>query len=254
MSKQQEDKDKNEFATIRPLLNYLGIGEDIVAKDERPDFTFMYNDHKVGLELVTICPSSKYEAKGRSLASINSIKRQKAIEGYQQFLIEMNENIVIGVKFNRNAFWNHEPLHIFVKKVIKEVEDLKSLQKEKFLTGERISNNCNTEISYIEFVELISINTEKPLVLSLSGQVMQRITQADFDQLVTKKYKSLKAYKQLKKNCDIEEYWLAVAENIKEPFEFWDAPYNISEDSEYERIFLIGYEGVREMPLTNKMR
>ena len=247
MSKQQGEKDKNEFATIRPLLNYLGICEDIVAKDERPDFTFMYNGHIVGLELVTICPSSKYEAKGRSLAAINNIKRQKAIEGYQQFLIERNENIVIGVKFNRNAFWNHEPLHIFVNKVIKEIEDLKSLHKEKFLAGERISNNCNTEIRYIEFVELISIYTEKPLVLSLSGQVMQRITQADFNQFVTKKYKSLKDYKQLKKNCDIEEYWLAVAENIKEPFEFWDAPYDLSTNTGYKRIFLIGYEGVREL-------
>ena len=54
-------------------------------------------------------------------------------------------------------------------------------------------------------------------------------------------------YKKLKENADIQEYWLAVAIFAKEPFEFWNAPYTIPCDIGYSRIFLIQYDGIREL-------
>ena len=52
---------------------------------------------------------------------------------------------------------------------------------------------------------------------------------------------------ELKENADIQEYWLAVAIFAKEPFEFWNAPYTIPCDIGYSRIFLIQYDGIREL-------
>lgn len=248
MNNPQCFKDKKEFSTIRPLLKYLSISEEVATKEERPDFTFMYYGHKVGLELLTCCPSSKYEENGRrSLAAINKGKRLKAVEEYKQLLVKRKENIVIDIQFNRNAFWNHEPQHDFVNKVIEEIEDLRNKNKEKFRAHERIVSDNNIDTKYVESTLLVPINLGVPFVINNSGLSMQQITQDDFDRCVIKKYQKLYKYKKLEKNSIIEEYWLAVAVNDKEFYEFWDASYDTSLNTGYKRIFLIGYEGVREI-------
>ena len=249
MNAAQLAKKKEEFETIKPLLKYLNINIAFDPNQENPDFKFEYNGKIVGLELVTCCPSSKYDSEGKSksIAAINQGKRRDAIKRYQKILQERNENIIVEVKFNHNAFWHAEPKNKFVDHVIKEIEDLRTNNKEKFLSFEKISAENNDGLQYVESIMLVPLDLGEPLVLNKSGQVMQQINQEDFDQCAKKKYQKLYEYKSMEKNSDIDEYWLAVAEYIKEPYEFWDAPYDTSSNTGYKHIFLIGYEGVREL-------
>ena len=247
MNNVQLEKKKKEFETIKPLLKYLNIDIAFNPNQDNPDFKFEYKGKIVGLELVTCCPSSKYDSDRKSIASINQDKRHDAIERYQKNLQGRNENITVEVKFNHNAFWHAEPKNKFVDHVIKEIEDLRTNNKEKFLSFEKISAENNDGLQYVEYIMLVPLDFGEPLVLNKSGQVMQQINQEDFDQCAKKKYQKLYEYKSNEKNSDIEEYWLAVAEKIQEPYEFWDTPYDLSTNTGYKRIFLIGYEGVREL-------
>ena len=247
MNDAQLKKKKKEFETIKPLLKYLNINIAFNPNQDNPDFKFEYKGKIVGLELVTCCPSSKYDSNRKSIAAINQEKRHEAIVRYQKILQERNENLIVEVDFNHNAFWHAEPISKFVDHVIKEIEDLRTNNKEKFLSFNKISAENIDSLQYVESIKLVPLDFGEPIVLNKSGQVMQQINQEDFDHCAKKKYQKLFKYKSQEKNSDIDEYWLAVAEHIKEPYEFWDVPYDTSANTGYKRIFLIGYEGVREI-------
>ena len=102
------------------------------------------------------------------------------------------------------------------------------------------------EVGFAALSLAVALNLE-PIAVSIQGQYLQPITQEDFDSGINNKLRKVTDYKKLKENADIQEYWLAVAIFAKEPFEFWNAPYTIPCDIGYSRIFLIQYDGIREL-------
>ena len=230
-----------ERREIQPLLEYLQISAECIVDDEKPDFNLTYKGIKVGLEHVSICPSRKYNDINSSLSIINRQKRKAAVKAYEKILASRNENILMDVTFKNNAFWNKEKQYKFIEHVINEIEKLRNSDQNGFQNGNVISyiEQINTE--YVESVQLILDNLQNPKVLAPSIQYVNKITQEDFDSCISGKYEKLTQYKQLEENAAIQEYWLVVTININEPYEFWNAPYEVSEANGYNRIFLIQY-------------
>ena len=165
----------------------------------------------------------------------------------QSYLSLKNENIAINVKFKLTAYWLRYNAKDFIKQVTKEIDDLRSSDTKKFQAFNTISSGDKVDTIYVESVTLISNKIEQPIAVSIQGQYLQPITQEDFDSGINNKLRKVTDYKKLKENADIQEYWLAVAIFAKEPFEFWNAPYTIPCDIGYSRIFLIQYDGIREL-------
>lgn len=247
MKENLDTKKKNELESIKPLLAYLNISLDQVICQERPDFVISLNDKKIGLELVSICPSTKF-CKGKENASIAAIshkKRLEAKEKYKEVLIKRNENIVIDINFKPSAFWLTNDRKHFADKVIEEIEHLRNTYHDKFISCQEILSDENVNTSYIESIQLICSNMIEPLVVSIQGQPIQRITQLDFEKGIESKIDKLIKYKEV--NINIEEFWLAVIVHHDEPYEYWEVPYMLPNNIGYQRIFLIQYGDVKEL-------
>ena len=235
-------KKRHELSVIKPLLKHLNINLETVTNSERPDFIIMHENRKIGLELVELAPSSKFahkqnkNSKGPSITAISLQKIKEAKKEYEKILAARNENIAINVKFKLTAYWLRYNTKDFIKQVTKEFQSFNTI-----LSGDKV------DTIYVESVTLISNKIEQPIAVSIQGQYLQPITQEDFDSGINDKLRKVADYKKLKENADIQEYSLAVAIFAKEPFEFWNAPYTIPCDIGYSRIFLIQYDGIREL-------
>lgn len=243
-----DQKKKNtERSYIQPLFDYLKINEGSIIETESPDFIILYNGQKVGIELVTICPSSKFDSKGRSLSVLSKQKRKDALKYYEKLLAERNENILIDVQFKRVAFWNTERKHIFIKQVADEIEHLRNVYTDKFFAGEVISSGKDENIKFVESIQVVLDNTPEPHVISPSLEYLNKITQDDFNQCLRGKLEKLFRYKLLKENESVQEYWLVIAIHYNEPYEFWTVPYELPLNNGYKRIYLIQYDGIKEL-------
>lgn len=246
-------KKRHEISVIKPLLKHLKINLGDVTNSERPDFIIIHDNRKIGLELVELAPSSKFahkqnkNSKGPSITAISLQKIKEAKKEYEKILVTRNENIAIDVKFKHIAYWLKYNTNDFVKQVTKEIDNLRLSDTKKFQSFNTISSGSKIDTIYVESVTLISDQLEQPLVVSMQGQYLQPITQEDFNSGINDKLKKIDDYKKLEKNADVQEYWLAVAIFAKEPFEFWNAPYTIPLNVGYSRIFLIQYDGIREL-------
>lgn len=246
-------KKRHELSVIKPLLKHLNINLETVNNSERPDFIIMHENRKIGLELVELAPSSKFahkqnkNSKGPSITAISLQKIKEAKKEYEKILAARNENIAINVKFKLTAYWLRYNAKDFIKQVTKEIDDLRSSDTKKFQSFNTILSGDKVDTIYVESVTLISNKIEQPIAVSIQGQYLQPITQEDFNSGINDKLRKVADYKKLKENADIQEYWLAVAIFAKEPFEFWNAPYTLPCDIGYSRIFLIQYDGIREL-------
>ena len=247
MNSIDQKKKNTERSYIQPLFDYLKINEDSIIETESPDFIISYNGQKVGIELVTICPSCKFDSKGRSLSVISKQKRMYALKYYEKILADRNENILIDVQFKRVAFWNTERKHIFVKQVVDEIEYLRNVYKDSFFAGEVISSEQDENIKFVESIQVVLDNTPEPHVISPSLEYLNKITQDDFDQCIRGKLEKLFRYKLLKENESVQEYWLVIAIHYNEPYEFWTVPYELPQNNGYKRIYLIQYDGIKEL-------
>ena len=186
-------------------------------------------------------------SKGPSITAISLQKIKEAKKEYEKILAARNENIAINVKFKLTAYWLRYNAKDFIKQVTKEIDDLRSSDTKKFQSFNTIVSGDKVDTIYVESVTLISNKIEQPIAVSIQGQYLQPITQEDFDSGINDKLRKVADYKKLKENADIQEYWLAVAIFAKEPFEFLNAPYTLPCDIGYSRIFLIQYDGIREL-------
>lgn len=243
----EKNKKNTERSYIQPLFDYLKITKDSIIETESPDFIITYEGNKIGIELVTICPSRKFDPKRRSLSAISKQKRMDALKYYEKILADRNENILIDVQFKRIAFWNTERKHNFIKQVVDEIENLRSAYKANFLAGEVISSEQDENIKFVESIQVVLDNTPEPHVISPSLEYLNKITQDDFNQCVCDKFEKLYKYKRLKKNKDVQEFWLAVSIHYNEPYEFWTVPYEPPQNNGYKRIYLIQYDGIKEL-------
>ena len=247
MNSIDQKKKNTERSYIQPLFDYLKITEDSIMETESPDFIILYNGKKVGIEHVTICPSRKFDSKGRSLSVISKQKRKEALKYYEKVLVDRNENILIDVQFKRVAFWNTERKHIFVKQVVNEIEYLRSAYKANFIAGEVISSEQDENLKFVKSIQMVLEHTPEPHVISPSLEYLNKITQDDFNQCISSKLEKLFQYKRLKKNENVQEYWLAITIHYNEPYEFWTVPYELPQNNGYKRIYLIQYDGIKEL-------
>ncbi len=247
-----QNKKNTERNYIQALFEYLKINEGSIIETESPDFIISYDGQKVGIELVTICPSALLNMeKGSSLSIISKLYRKEAIKCYEQLLLSRKENFVMNVQFKSSAFWLSISKKKFVKQVVDEIELLRKRYSNSFWEGSEIISNEYDKTTFVESIQLIINDFVKPFVLFPSIEYIHKITQEDFEQCIKCKLNKLFTYKRLEKNIDIQEYWLAITINIDEPYEFWRVPYKIPENFGYERMFLIQYSKVRELKRPN---
>ena len=112
-----------------------------------------------------------------------------------------------------------------------------------FFVGIKMSKNIHNLQTGIKKRHELSVI--KPLLKHLNIN-LETVTNSERPDFIIM-HENRKIGLELKENADIQEYWLAVAIFAKEPFEFWNAPYTIPCDIGYSRIFLIQYDGIREL-------
>lgn len=161
-----------------------------------------------------------------------------------------NEKIVVEVIFKQSAFWLNKYDNRIINQIVEEIEKLRASDKELLQPNKLITCN-NLLTQYVESYKVISMELESPIVMSLQEQQFLWINQEDFNQCLNEKIKKYNKYKSYERNSDIQEYWLAIAIHEKEPYMFWDCPYQLPEELCYSRIFLIQYDGIKE--LTSKI-
>lgn len=237
-----DDKKEEEKSIIHPLLEKLRINPDTVDNIESPDFAFTFEGRKIGLELVRCCPSRQYN-NGRSLAVCNYFKIHRAMKAYEDLLRDRSENVILDITFSDNVYWSNEKEDVFVERVVKEIDFIRNNKINDVIKHRNPKDNT----LYVEDVNLILPSHDEPHVHSVCGQSLQRITQKDFDDCIGSKISKVQKYKSKIENKDIEEYWLAVAILNREPYEFWNFTYKLPTELGYKRVFLIQYDGVKEI-------
>ena len=243
-------KRRVEYFEVKPILKSLGIGLRQVEVSEKPDFKFVYEGKKIGLEATRCYPpdalihknskdQNKYEIGDKGVRSI--------LEKYRKYKAERHEWVTLNIKFRnglnyalRNPSLKRNEIEKIENEVIEEIETRLELGHYSTHTTD---DKRMTELEYMGYKYTRTISWDEPqegkVILAHGGEAIpgRTIEIEPLIKAISEKEIKLTEYRQLEKNKDVDEYWLCVNfPNSSERLLFDLEPFEIQ--SEYIRIYV----------------
>jgi len=248
-------KRRIEYFEVKPILKSLGIELRRVEVSEKPDFNFVYEGKKIGLETTRCYPpdalihknnkdQNKYEIGEKGVDTI--------IKKYKKYKTERGEWVSLFIGFQNGLYYTLRDTSLTKKdiekignEVIKEIEKHIEVYHNCKTIDKKTSLSHNKQYKYVSDI-LWDEPQEGKVLLGWGGHAMPAMT-IELDSLrnaISGKESKLAEYKQLEKNKDIDEYWLCV--NLpcsSNRFHFDLEPFEIL--SGYSRIYVTQFDKAR---------
>lgn len=247
-------KRRIEYFEVKPILKSLGIELRRVEVSEKPDFNFVYEGKKIGLETTRCYPpdalihknnkdQNKYEIGEKGVDTI--------IKKYKKYKTERGEWVSLFIGFQNGLYYTLRDTSL-TKKDIERIGNEVIEEIEKHIED---YHNCKTidkkttELHNNQYKFVSDILWDEPqegkVLLGWGGHAMPAKT-IEIDSLrnaISSKENKLAEYKQLEKNKDVDEYWLCVnLPRSSNRFHFDLAPFEIQ--SGYSRIYVTQFVDV----------
>jgi len=248
-------KRRIEYFEVKPILKSLGIELRRVEVSEKPDFNFVYEGKKIGLETTRCYPpdalihknnkeQNKYELGEKGVdAIINKYKKYKTERGEWVSLLVRFEN---GLYYTlRDTSLTKKDIERIGNEVIEEIENHIEDYHNCITIDKKTTELHKKRYKYVSDI-LWDEPQEGKVLLGWGGHAMPAMT-IELDSLrnaISGKESKLAEYKQLEKNKDIDEYWLCV--NLpcsSNRFHFDLEPFEIL--SGYSRIYVTQFDKAR---------
>lgn len=254
-------KKKQERAVIAPLAKLLQLDVEDFIPDESPDFWFVYQGKRIGLEVVSCRPSAVHDGGRCNIQRIEDYIHN-ATTKYEQILRERKEQFAMAtVTFYDDVFFMPDlRKKEFVDAVIEEMD--RHLINDPFLeryyreiTDEAYQAEYNRKASAGEFdykfVEELDIYGDcidgGPYVSYLNIAFSHTIEETFVNYFITKKEQKRQEYLTNEKNKVIVEYWLVIDVPVDERRYFDNyCPQSIANNG-YSRIYLTQYNDIKQI-------
>lgn len=227
---ENELKKEEELREVTLLFDHLGI--TMHEERERPDFTFMYDGKRVGLEHIRCFPTKKtiehncwHEIEGLIKNELNKCNLPPRLISYS-------------VKTHDEGKRNY-------KDIAKEIEDGYRYMLDHGIDSISIGDDHVFQFRRLSYLSFYPNQTlEKFSLGEMTGGVLCENYEDVIAKAIEKKKKLLERYKEEPNNKDIQEYWLSIYIPIREAcitqcdMTRITSKYDIT-SSTFDRIYLI---------------
>lgn len=230
MSKNQEIQQKHEESAVWPLVRHFGLANENVIITDSPDVIFKdFEGKTIGVENVG------YHSK-RNISKTNN-RLIDICQAYKHILEARGET-----GFQMNVLFRNE---VYSMKRLDEKAVFAELDLCRYF-NKRGARKHVLDISYLWWPPKGTV-VVAPI---WAGIIEENLDQDLVREIVKKKERKLDAYKQMKKNENIDEYWLNIHIPSSE-FLIYGPKDEIAIESNYDRVYLTFWDPV-DIPLRLK--